>query len=126
MVAKRMGSAVCHVLIIEDEALIALNLQMVLEENGATSFDFAETEDEAVAAAAAHRPDFILSDVRLKRGTGPGAVTTIRRLMGALPVIFVTASPELCIPGQPPGVVLAKPLHEPTIARVFREMSAAA
>jgi CheY-like chemotaxis protein len=33
----------CHVLIIEDEALVAMDLQVCLEGLGATSFAFAET-----------------------------------------------------------------------------------
>lgn len=46
----------CHVLIIEDEPLVAMDLQMTLEEQGAKSFDIAATEAEAVALARAHPP----------------------------------------------------------------------
>ena len=110
----------CHVLIIEDEALIALNLQSLLSENGATSFDIAETEQEAVSAARAHRPDVILSDVNLKSGTGPGAVRIIRRLFGLLPVIFVTASPDGCQSYRESSCILGKPLDEAAVAGAFR------
>lgn len=38
-----------HVLIIEDEPMIALNIQMTLEDEGVTSFDIAATEADAIA-----------------------------------------------------------------------------
>ena len=47
----------CHVLIIEDEPLVALTIQDMLEDEGATSFDIAATQADAVAAALHHRPD---------------------------------------------------------------------
>jgi CheY-like chemotaxis protein len=115
------SSTVCHVLIIEDEALIAMNLQSLLSENGATSFDIADTEDQAVDAARAHRPDVILSDVNLKHGAGPAAVQRIRRLFGLLPVIFVTASPDGCKSCPEASRVLGKPLDEAAIAGAFRD-----
>ena len=68
----------CHVLIIEDEALIALDLQDILAETGATSFAFAETEQDAIDSARLHRPDVITSDVMLREGTGPRAVEAIQ------------------------------------------------
>ncbi len=43
----------CHVLIIEDEALIALDLQEMLSSAGATTFSFAETQGDAIEAARA-------------------------------------------------------------------------
>ena len=62
----RKGSTpVCHVLIIEDEPFIAMSIQMALEEEGATSFDFAVTGAEAVAAALARPAELITSDVKL-------------------------------------------------------------
>lgn len=45
----------CHVLIIEDEPMIAIDLEIVLAKEGATSFDIASTEAEAVAAARARK-----------------------------------------------------------------------
>jgi CheY-like chemotaxis protein len=46
----------CHVLIIEDEALVALHLETILADYGATSFSFAETEAEAVRQARRRLP----------------------------------------------------------------------
>lgn len=110
----------CHVLIIEDEALIALDLQEMLELAGAKTFAFAETEREAVDAAREHRPDVIMSDVMLREGTGPRAVAVIQYEMGPLPVIFITATPEACATCDPPAIVLGKPMVDATVREAFR------
>lgn len=112
----------CHVLIIEDEPFIAMSIQMMLEEEGATSFDFAVIEAGAVAAALAHPPELITSDVKLIEGTGPLAVAQIQERLGELPVIFISATPEECQPCDPPGVVLAKPLRESELRMAFQQM----
>ncbi|WP_010188130.1 response regulator [Sphingomonas sp. PAMC 26605] len=113
----------CHVLIIEDEMLIALDLQCQLEALGATSFSFADTQTEAIDAARERRPDFITSDVALLEGTGPRAVETILRELGPVPVIFVTGTPQDCKPCAPPGRVLSKPLHSAAFAAAFRDLA---
>ena len=112
----------CHVLIIEDELLVAMDLEAVLAQHGATSFAFAVTEDEAIAAAEACRPAIITTDVALVSGTGPSAVRTIQEHWGQIPVIFVTATPEACQPCEPPGRILTKPISERALTSVFREM----
>ncbi|MHB8286933.1 MAG: response regulator [Caulobacteraceae bacterium] len=113
----------CHVLIIEDEMLLALHLECMLLDHGATSFAFAETESEAVELAHIRAPDIILSDVRLRRGTGPRAVQAILSELGHRPVMFITGTPEECEPCDPPHRVFGKPIHEPTITAAFREMA---
>lgn len=113
----------CHVLIIEDEPLIALDLEDLLERNGAVTFSFADGQQAAIEASRRDRPDFIMSDVSLLDGTGPLAVQAIRDEFGAIPVIFVTATPEACSPCAPPGVVFRKPLNRPAIGAAFRQMA---
>ena len=115
----------CHVLIIEDDWLIAMSVQFLLSDHGATSFAIADTQADAVAAARERRPAIIISDVALRTGTGPAAVQAIYAHHGELPVIFITATPEACRPCSPPGRVFEKPMHEPSIAKAFREMTAA-
>lgn len=114
----------CHVLIIEDEAFIAMDLQQMLEKEGATSFAFAETEDGAIAAAVARRPDVITSDVKLAEGTGPAAIKSIYAILGAIPVIFITGTPSDCTPCEPPGVVLSKPVDARAVREAFHRMQA--
>lgn len=118
-----MGCIVCHVLIIEDETLVAMHLEALLSDCGATSFDFAETEIEAITAARRTTPGLITSDVRLRDGLGPRAVAVILEELGPLPVIFITATPENCVPCDAPSRIFSKPLHEPSIAQAFRSMA---
>ena len=113
----------CHVLIIEDEILVALDLQSLLEAHGAKTFAFAETQAEAIQAARERRPDFITSDVMLLEGTGPEAVAAILQELGPVPVVFITGTPEACEPCPPPARVLGKPLHYAAITSAFREMA---
>ncbi len=116
----------CHVLIIEDEPMIAMLLQDVFEDAGATSFTFAATEQDAVALALYRVPDVIASDVRLIEGNGPEAVRRIRAELGDVPVIFMTASPEACQPNLPLGVILNKPLSLNEITAAFRQFTSLA
>ena len=74
--------------------MIAFHIGDVVEEAGATSVTFAQTELEALSAAMARMPDIIVSDVRLLTGTGPDAVTSIRLCVGRVPAIFITGNPE--------------------------------
>ncbi|MHB8283663.1 MAG: response regulator [Caulobacteraceae bacterium] len=113
----------CHVLIIEDEALVALHLELILADLGATSFSFAETEAEAVEQARLRLPALITSDVRLRQGTGPRAVEAIIAEFGHVPTIFITATPEECEPCEPPHRVFGKPVHEPSLTTAFRQMA---
>jgi len=86
------GPAGKRALIIEDEAMISVHLQDLLESLGFTSFDFAITEAQAVAACQANRPDIITADIRLAEGTGIGAVDAIRQGGGDMPVVFVSGN----------------------------------
>lgn len=114
----------CHVLIIEDEPLVAMDLQMTLVDEGATSFDIAATEAEAIALARAHPPQLITSDVKLIEGTGPHAVQHILEELGKadIPVIFITGTPDACKPCNPPGLILTKPLADGELATAFRTL----
>ena len=55
----------CHVLVIEDEPLVAEIICDFLTCEGASSFDVAESEAEAVRMADARLPTVITSDVRI-------------------------------------------------------------
>ncbi|HQZ66800.1 MAG TPA: response regulator [Planctomycetaceae bacterium] len=80
-----------RILIVEDEAVVALDLRQRLIRLG---YDIVETVgfgEVAVELAREHRPDLVLMDIRL-RGTMDGieAAETIRTQL-SLPVIFLTA-----------------------------------
>ena len=111
----------CHVLLIEDEILIALDLQDLLEAHGAKTFAWAATEKSAILAANKQKPDFIISDVLLAEGFGPSAVEVILRDIGPIPVVFITATPEKCHPCAPPGKILRKPFSHAEIVSIFKD-----
>jgi CheY-like chemotaxis protein len=113
---------VCHVLIIEDEPLVAMAIQDILASEGATSFEIAETEKAAVLAATANEPRVITSDVKLLEGTGPAAVAEIHERLGPIPVIFITGTPEECSPCNPPGSIVRKPFTERAIIAAFHQL----
>lgn len=113
----------CHVLIIEDEWLIAEHLAFLAEKAGATSIATASTEAGAVQAAHERMPDVILSDVNLFVGTGPGAVQTIAASLGKIPVIFITATPEACQPCEQPSVILRKPIDAACVIEAFKRFA---
>jgi DNA-binding NarL/FixJ family response regulator len=62
-----------HALIIEDEFLVALNIEDSLIALGFASSETVVTEEEAVVTARRRAPDLITADVRLLRGTGIAA-----------------------------------------------------
>ena len=115
----------CHVLVIEDEALIAMFIEDVLLEHGTTSVSVASTEEQAIAAAHLRRPDFITSDVTLSEGNGIQAVRAIEREHGRLPVLFITATPDGLREREPVHRVTSKPFDSRTLALAFREMARA-
>ena len=110
-----------HVLIIEDDQVIASLIGTILEDEGATSIKAASTEAEAVTAALAQTPGLIVSDVRLRSGTGPRAVATIRDAVGPVPVIFITGAIDEA-PGCDAGdVILSNPFSCNQLTRTYND-----
>ena len=109
----------CHVLIIEDDPFVAMEIHATVGQAGATSVSFADTEGDAVASARDTRPEVIISDVVLLRGYGPQAVSTIHAEHGVIPAIFITGTPEQCH-GCAPDYVLEKPFSPERLAALFR------
>jgi len=107
-----------RVLIIEDEPIIALDIQELVERCGHHVVGIATSEAEAVAMAQAQKPGLVLADVNLGAGgDGTSAVARILRDAPA-PVIFVTAHPERLLTGEAlePAFVITKPFDPQTLA----------
>jgi CheY-like chemotaxis protein len=98
-----------HALIIEDEMLIALEVESLLHDFGFDSCDIADNPADAVRCALAHRPDLVTADVRILNGTGVEAVDAITRKLGPIPHIYVTGNPDM-IAGQTDAPIVDKPL----------------
>lgn len=113
----------CHVLVIENDFLLADHMTQVIETAGGDTFDQATGEAEAMASAARRRPDMIVSEVRLAQGNGPATVAAILHAHGAIPVMFVTATPEACAPASASVAVLTKPVTDEDLAATFRQLS---
>ena len=104
-----------RILVIEDEAIIAMDINDILNDLGHTVIGAAATRDQAVVLAELEKPDLILSDIQLADGSsGIDAVADILAAAGDIPVIFVTAYPERLLTGQraEPAFVITKPYNE--------------
>ena len=110
--------AATDILIIEDEPVIAMDLQMLVQGCGHRVAGVAMTEREAVRLAAQRPVGLILADVNLGRGgSGIYAVRTILD-SAQTPVIFVTAYPELLLTaeGLEPAFIVRKPFDPLSLA----------
>ncbi len=110
-------SAGARILIIEDEAIIAMNIAAVVRSCGHTVVATAARKDRAIELAREHRPNLVLADVQLQDGRdGIEAVREILRSVKA-PVIFVTGYPERLLTGEgiEPAFVIAKPFAPETL-----------
>jgi len=80
-----------RILIVEDEAVVALELQNTLESLGYEVTDRVATGFETIASVAGDAPDLILMDIRLKGDMDGIDAARIVQEQIDLPVIFLTA-----------------------------------
>jgi len=97
-----------HALIIEDEFLVALEIEDLLRSCGYSTVAFAVTEADAIAAAEFHSPDLITADASLSEGCGIAAVQAICQHKD-IPVVFVTATAREVRERMRDAMVVAKP-----------------
>src|SRR3954470_17930065 len=100
-------------MIVEDELIVADDLEDQLRKLHYDVVGIAASGDEAITLAGDKRPDIVLMDIQLQGTmTGTEAARIIQRNTGAA-IIFVTAFPAVFIrdPMQmtPPGICLGKP-----------------
>jgi CheY-like chemotaxis protein len=106
-----------RILIVEDEMIIALDLENLVSELGHTVVGIATTRQEAVKLAKEHEPDLVLCDIQLADGSsGVDAASDILGEM-SIPVIFITAFPECLLTGErlEPTYLIAKPFLRDTV-----------
>ncbi|MBZ8118303.1 response regulator [Roseovarius sp. LXJ103] len=107
-----------RVLIIEDEPLIAMDLEGIVADLGHRITGNARTRDEAVKLGRAEMPDLILADIRLAdNSSGIDAVNDILGQFGTCPVIFITAYPERLLTGDrpEPAFLISKPYQQESV-----------
>jgi CheY-like chemotaxis protein len=122
-----------RLLIVEDEAIVAADLQRQLSRLGYKVEGRAKSGEEAVRLARQFSPDLVLMDVRL---IGPmDGIEAARRIYHetGIPIVYMTAYANLIMNDphqmQPPHLCVAKPfslsdLHE--IIQIALQYDAAA
>ncbi len=113
--AEMAKSVFGRVMIIEDEAIIAVDLEGIVADMGHKITGVARTESGAIELARREKPDLILSDIQLAdNSSGIDAVNRIIADMPEVPVIFITAFPERLLTGEgpEPAFLISKPYTE--------------
>lgn len=114
-----------HALIIEDEILIALEIEELLKAQGFTSIAIAESPLEALDSALRRKPDLITADYRIVDGTGVEAVKMIMAHLGPIPVVYVTGHAK-ALDDQDDGLVVQKPIRPNVLAGAWQHALQAA
>ena len=105
------------VLIIEDEPMIAMDLETIVRDLGHDVAGIAVTADEAVALAKLTKPGLVLADIQLADNSS--GIDAVRDILNEfpVPVIFITAFPERLLTGErpEPTFLITKPFQRPTV-----------
>jgi len=119
-IAARLAT---DVLIIEDEPVIAMDIQSVVERLGHRVVAMARTRSQAVREAARAKPGLILADIQLADGSS--GLDAVNDILGSfeVPVIFITAYPERLLTGEKPepAFLLTKPFNDDTLKAVISQ-----
>lgn len=121
LIAKAQGEIerdlATDVLIIEDEPVIAVDIENLVRSIGHNVVGSARTRDEAVEAAAKARPGLVLADIQLADGSS--GIDAVADILGDInvPVIFITAFPERLLTGErpEPTYLITKPFMPETV-----------
>jgi CheY-like chemotaxis protein len=111
------------VLIIEDEPVIAADIEALLKELGHSVVDIAATRTEALEAVNRKTPGLVLADIQLADGSsGIDAVKDILARFD-VPVIFITAFPERLLTGErpEPTFLITKPYQPAMVSAVISQ-----
>jgi DNA-binding NarL/FixJ family response regulator len=110
-----------RVLIVEDEALVALDIELALQAAGFDVVGVVDSQDEAVAETRRLQPDIVLMDITLRQGDG---VAASRAIGGAASIIFVSGNtdPKTLVAARQtnPAGFLVKPFGSDDLARAVR------
>ena len=80
------------ILIVEDEAITALDLEGILEDLGFSVLDTADSAKSAIEALGSSTPDLILMDIKIKGDVdGIDLAKLVRSKYPTIPIIFITS-----------------------------------
>jgi len=124
MAAREIADQVAtSVLIIEDEPLIAIDLECVVTSVGHMVTGIARTQKEAVASFRERRPSIVLADIQLADGSS--GLDAVNEILGEeqVPVIFITAYPEQVLTGlrPEPTFLIPKPFQPEVVKAVISQ-----
>ncbi|MFN3727901.1 MAG: response regulator [Allosphingosinicella sp.] len=106
-----------EVLIIEDEPIIAMDIETIVRDLGHSVVGVAVTRDEAVSLALAKRPGLVLADIQLADDSS--GIDAVKDILAEfeVPVIFITAFPERLLTGErpEPTFLITKPFQRSTV-----------
>ena len=105
--------AATEIMIIEDEPLIAMDLESLVTDLGHSVTGVARTLKEAMQLFAKTPPKMVLADIQLADGSsGIDAINMILKTSD-IPVIFITAFPERLLSGErpEPAFLITKPFN---------------
>ena len=114
-----------RVLVIEDDALIAMLLAELLAGMGHEVCATVTSEAAAVIAATCYAPDLMIVDAGLGQGSGVSAVEEILRA-GPLAHVFVSGDAESVRLRRCDAIVVRKPFRQAELARAIDLAVAAA
>ena len=109
-----------EIMIIEDDPLIAMDIEQMVENLGHSVTGIARTRNEAVALFERHNSGMVIADIQLADdSSGIDAVNDILNKV-SIPVIFITAYPERLLSGNrpEPTFLITKPFN-PDILRAL-------
>jgi CheY-like chemotaxis protein len=111
------------VLIVEDEPIIAMDIEALVESLGHRVTEVARTQTEALAAVRRRRPGLILADVQLADGSS--GINAVHEILSSfrVPVIFITAYPERLLTGErpEPTFLISKPFRHEMVKAVISQ-----
>lgn len=111
------------VLIIEDEPMIAMDLEGIVEGLGHTVIGQARTHTEAVRIIEESKPGLVLADIQLADGSS--GLDAVNEILGSIevPVIFITAYPERLLTGErpEPAFLITKPYQPDTVKAIISQ-----
>lgn len=109
------------VLIVEDNALLAMGLESTLEDLGLTVCGIAASAKEASDSFTAQRPDLVVMDLRLYGDEDGVDAAQFIHSLEKVPIIFITGSNDRAsverIMQDYPASILFKPVHPDRLAQ---------
>jgi len=111
------------VLIIEDEPMIAMDLEGIVEGLGHRVTAVARTHAEALKAVNKEKPGLVLADIQLADGSS--GLDAVNEMLASftVPVIFITAYPDRLLTGErpEPAFLITKPYQPDTVKAIVSQ-----